>query len=200
MNLPNKITLSRICLLPIIIFFYLTNLFGPTGKLIALILFVLATFTDFLDGYIARKYNLVTDFGKFLDPIADKILSTTGLVLLIADSNPILPVPYGIIFIFVMMLRDYIVTGLRQMAQTKGVIIAAGMLGKIKANLIYVMLILGLLISYLNNLTAISAQVIDTCMIAFYVLSAITAFFIILSGLVYLVKNFSILVEKESKK
>ncbi len=199
MNLPNKITILRICMLPLVIFFYLTNLLGATGKLIALILFVFAIFTDMLDGYIARKYHLVTDFGKFLDPIADKILASTGLVLLIADSTPILPVPYGIIFIFIMLFRDYIVTGLRQMGQIKGVIIAADMLGKVKANLIYATLILGFLLAYFNNLHGLSAEFINITTNVFYVLSVITVFFIILSGISYLKNNSHVLSEKQPK-
>lgn len=197
MNLPNKITILRICLLPLVIFFYLAEFLGATGKLIALILFVVAILTDMLDGQIARRRNLVTDLGKFLDPIADKILASTGLVLLIADNNPIIPVPYGIIFIFIMLLRDYIVTGLRQMGQIKGVIIAADMLGKIKANLIYATLILGFVIAYLKNLQTLSTEVLSITTTVFYVLAGITVFFIILSGLAYLKNNFHVLSDKK---
>ena len=119
-NLPNKITITRIALIPFIIFFYLTNLF-TASKIVALTLFVFALFTDFLDGYIARKYNLVTNFGKFLDPIADKLIAVTG-VLLILTSN-VINVQFGIIVAFTMVARDTIVDFLRIVASQKNVVI-----------------------------------------------------------------------------
>ena len=83
MNLPNKISVARILLIPVFVFFYLAD-FVPYGKLIAALVFALACFTDFLDGYIARSRNLVTNLGKFLDSIADKVLVMAGLILLVA--------------------------------------------------------------------------------------------------------------------
>ena len=131
-NLPNNITIVRILLIPFILFFYLANFFdNGVGKLVALILFIIAAYSDMLDGYIARKYNLVSDLGKFLDPIADKIMASTGLLLIVVDG--IIPNPYGVILYVVMLLRDYIVTGLRQMGQMKGCIIAADFWAKIKS-------------------------------------------------------------------
>ena len=128
-NLPNKITITRIALIPFIIFFYLTNLF-TASKIVALTLFVFALFTDFLDGYIARKYNLVTNFGKFLDPIADKLIAVTG-VLLILTSN-VINVKFGIIVAFTMVARDTIVDFLRIVASQKNVVISADFWGKLK--------------------------------------------------------------------
>ena len=93
MNLPNKITLCRLLLIPVIIFFYLADSFIPAGKLIATIIFAIAIFTDFLDGYFARKLNMVTTLGKFLDNIADKMLVLSCLVLLICDGTIL--APYG---------------------------------------------------------------------------------------------------------
>ena len=132
MNIPNKITLVRIFLMPLFILFSLLTF--PYSKFIALFIFIVAAVSDCLDGYIARKYNLVTDSGKFLDPIADKLLATTGLVMLIVGENSIIPMPYGIVVMFVMILRDYEVTGLRQIGQLKGRIIAADKVAKVKAN------------------------------------------------------------------
>ena len=85
MNLPNKLSLTRLIIAPIMIFFYLAN-FIPYGKFIACGLFIIGAITDFLDGKIARKYNLITNLGKFLDPIADKLLVTSALVLVACDA------------------------------------------------------------------------------------------------------------------
>jgi len=84
MNLPNKLSLLRIFLIPVMLFFYLAD-FVPYGKVIALAVFIIAAFTDFLDGKIARKHNLVTNLGKLLDPIADKLLVMSGLLLVVID-------------------------------------------------------------------------------------------------------------------
>lgn len=194
MNVPNKITLIRVILMPIFIFLYLAD-FIPFNKIIALFIFIVACFSDLLDGYIARKYNLVTDFGKFLDPIADKLLSNTGLIVLMMDN--IIPNPFGIIFLFVMLLRDYLITGLRQLAQTKGVIIAADKWGKIKTIFIFISLVMGLTLSILleYNLNELFMQIFT---ISFYVIVGIAVFLIIFSGTNYLIKNAKVF--KEEKK
>ena len=144
MNLPNKLTMLRIYMTILIIVillfpFYLVNIEFPmwTWKfkeimeidsryIISGILFILASFTDFLDGYIARKRNIVTDFGKFADAIADKVLVNSVLIILSVQGmiSPIVPV--AIIF------RDIVVDAIRMMAANKGVVIAAGKSGKLK--------------------------------------------------------------------
>ncbi len=132
MNLPNKITVARILLIPIMIiipFFELnTILMGnlTVGNLIVLMIFLIASFTDFLDGYLARKHNLVTTFGKFLDPIADKLLVLSALIMLVEQG--IIP---GWIPIII-AAREFIVSGIRMIASGEGNVIAASMLGKIK--------------------------------------------------------------------
>ena len=197
MNLPNKISLGRIIAMPLFLLFFLLDFTG--AKFIALGIFVVAIFSDFLDGYIARKYNLVTNLGKFLDTIADKILATTGVILLIVGDSAIIPHPYGAIFMFIMILRDYAVTALRQTAQLKNIIIPADMLGKIKANFIYATLIYGLLIASLNDFSVVaSSAFMKYFTIIFYVLVGVTTFFIILSGVMYLVRHFDVF--KEEKK
>ena len=100
-NLPNRITITRILLMPVFIALFLVSF--PGSKFVALGIFLIAAISDALDGYIARKYSLVTDLGKFLDPIADKLLATTGLIMLITGANPIIPMPYGIIVMFVII-------------------------------------------------------------------------------------------------
>ena len=132
MNLPNKITVVRIVLIPFIVFFYLSTSFIACGKLIAAGLFAVACLTDFLDGYLARKLNLVTTLGKFLDSIADKMLVLGAFALVVAD-NTILA-PYGVIAFVIVIFRELIISALRQMAASKNVVIAADMWGKVKAN------------------------------------------------------------------
>ena len=125
MNLPNKITIFRVLMIPVFVFFLLFEDL-PGFNFIALGVFIVASFSDFLDGHIARKYNLVTTFGKFMDPLADKILVCTALIILI-EFNKIPAVVVAII-----MARDFIISGFRTIAADKGVVIAAGWTGKVK--------------------------------------------------------------------
>lgn len=197
MNIPNKISLTRIFLMPLFILFSLLTF--PYSKFIALFIFVLAAVSDAIDGYIARKYNLVTDLGKFLDPIADKLLATTGLIILIVGENPIIPMPYGIVVIFIMLLRDYEVTGLRQIGQLKGRIIAADKVAKIKANFLYATLVYGLLISALRDLSSVNGtEFLKYFTFVFYIFVGITTCLIAISGTVYLINNFSVFKEEKS--
>ena len=125
MNLPNKLTMLRILMIPVFMFFVeMENI--PYHMLWAFIIFVLASLTDLLDGRIARKYNLITDFGKFMDPLADKILVTSAMVYFI---------PLGLAPAWVVILiltREFLVTSLRLIASTKGIVIAADKWGKYK--------------------------------------------------------------------
>lgn len=202
MNVPNKISITRICLMPVFILFFLLPY--TWSKFLALGIFILAAISDCIDGYIARKYNLVTDLGKFLDPIADKLLATTGLIMLIVGSEPIIPMPYGIIVMFIMILRDYEVTGIRQIGQLKGVIIAADKVAKIKANFLYATLVYGLLISCLRTINVVnSSDFLTYFTFVFYIFVGITTALIIISGLVYLINNISVFKEEantENKK
>ena len=157
-NLPNRLTLFRICLVPLIALIYLFPYaqFGievaeldfdfvslRITNIIVLILFTASSFTDFLDGHIARKYHLVTSFGKFLDQIEEKLLVNTMFVLFAANGAA------AVVPVMVMIWRDTIVDGLRMNAGEKGIVVAAGMLGKVKtvAQMITIIVIL------LNNLT-----------------------------------------------
>jgi len=126
MNLPNKLTLLRICLIPLCLLLWALGLPIP-----AAITFAVAAITDFFDGYIARKQNIVTVFGKFADPVADKVLVLTAMVFLCADGR----LPAWAVSI--VAARELLVDGLRLVAAGKGNVIAAGWLGKIKTNLQY---------------------------------------------------------------
>jgi len=199
MNLPNKITLSRIILLPA--FLAVGLIMFPGNYFVAAGLFILLAVTDFLDGYIARKNNIVTNLGKFLDPIADKLLCTTALLLMIIGETPIIPNPYGIICVFIILLRDYAVTGLRQIAQLKGVIIPADKLGKIKANFQYVMTVLGFVVAGLKAIENISDSiVVDVFNYIFYALVGVTTLIVLISGILYLVKNRSVFAEEKKEE
>ena len=133
MNLPNKLTVLRIILIPVFVAtYYVTAI--PYNYLISAIVFVLAASTDFLDGYIARKYNLVTDLGKFLDPIADKVLVAAALIVMLVVPNggsAILPA-YAAIFVAVILARELIISGFRMVAASKGMVLAADKVGKVK--------------------------------------------------------------------
>ena len=135
MNLPNRLTIMRIIAIPFFIFFLMTD-FVPFSKWIAFALFIIASLTDLLDGYIARKYNLVSDFGKFADPLADKLLVCSALICLLAIDR------VHFIIVLVIISRDFIISGFRLVAASKGVVIAADMSGKIKTTLQMVMILM----------------------------------------------------------
>ena len=153
MNLANKLTLLRVILIPFfIVCFYIPNLVFnvvnlndyqiPFANILALIIFLVAAITDFIDGYIARKYNMITDFGKFMDPLADKLLVTAALLMLLENT-----LISGWV-VFVILAREFIVTGFRTIAASKGVVIAAGWLGKIKTVVQFIMISTLLLLNY----------------------------------------------------
>ena len=124
MNTANVLTLIRILLVPVFILFFYLKL--ETAPLVALVVFVIASITDWLDGLIARKYDLITDFGKFMDPIADKLLVLAGIIMLMSVDK-VSPV-----IAFVLIGREMIMSGFRLVAAAKGKVLAAGVLGKIK--------------------------------------------------------------------
>lgn len=153
MNLPNKLSLMRIFLVPVIAVVYLTAAMSdalqgsiqiasvqlPYSDVIVLLLFAVASFTDYLDGHIARRDHLITSFGKFVDPIADKLLVNTLLVLFAWSSR------ISIVAALLMILRDTIVDGLRMNAAASGKVVAAGYAGKLKTVLQMIMIIVVLL-------------------------------------------------------
>jgi len=146
MNLPNKLTIARVMVVPIFIVLFLLNF-----HLIAFVVFILAALTDLVDGQIARKYNLVSNFGKIMDPLADKILVYSAFCLMV--ENGLIP---GWMLI-VILTREFIVAGMRTVAASEGLVVAAGMSGKIKTVLQMVavpMLLLVPVISWQSWVTA----------------------------------------------
>lgn len=127
MNLPNKLTILRILMIPFFAFFLLTEGgANPVYRYIAAAIFIVASFTDMLDGKIARKYNLITNFGKFMDPLADKLLVCSGLICFTALGQ----LPAWIVIIIIS--REFIISGFRLVASDNGVVIAASYWGKFK--------------------------------------------------------------------
>lgn len=125
MNLPNKLTMFRVILIPFFIIFLLVPI-TPVDKWIALTIFIVASLTDLLDGYIARKYHLVTNFGKFMDPLADKLLVCSALICLIELDR----IPSWMVIIII--AREFVISGFRLIASDNGVVIAASYWGKFK--------------------------------------------------------------------
>ena len=126
MNLPNKLTILRVILIPFFVVFMLFDITGAAAKWIALVIFCVASLTDMLDGKIARKYNLVTNFGKFMDPLADKLLVCTALICLTSMDR------LNVIVVLVIIAREFIISGFRLVASDNGIVIAASYWGKFK--------------------------------------------------------------------
>ena len=124
MNLPNKLTCIRMAMIPFFVLFMYLD--APYARIIALVIFVAASLTDTADGYIARKYNLVTDFGKFMDPLADKLLVCSPMILLVGTDE----LPAWIVIIII--AREFIISGFRLVAADNGIVIAASWWGKVK--------------------------------------------------------------------
>ncbi len=191
MNLPNKLTMLRIFMIPIFVFCLLAN-FIPYHSYIALGVFILASLTDLLDGKIARKKNLVTNFGKFMDPLADKLLVVSALLcLLVVDdgsrmcSNQII----GLIAVLIIVGREFIISGFRLVASDAGIVIAASMWGKFKTATTMIAICFMLVVKELPILK-------DVTMILFWVAVTLT----IVSLTDYLIKNKAVMADAFSKK
>ena len=177
MNLPNKLSIARvICIPAIVVLLYLQD---PACRIAAGILFIIACLTDFLDGRIARKHNLVTDFGKFIDPVADKLLVLTTLIMLIHREM----MPAWVVII--VLCRELSVDGLRMVAVTQGKVIAAGPLGKWKTTCQMVLISLMLILD-LSFQTSWPIMALTGIMVLLTVGSAVD----------YFVRNRSVLAEK----
>ena len=136
MNTPNKLTIARIIMIPFFVAFLMYDITGSADKWIALTLFVVASLTDLLDGYLARKYHLVTNFGKFMDPLADKLLVCSALIALV-DFDKV-----AAWIVIIIIAREFIISGFRLIAADNGVVIAASYWGKFKTVSQMIMIIL----------------------------------------------------------
>ncbi len=177
MNLPNKITMIRIVLIPFFVFFMLTE-FVPYSRYIAAVVFIVASLTDTLDGYLARKYNLVSNFGKFIDPLADKLLVCSALICFAAIPENPMPA-WGVI---VIISREFIISGFRLVASDSGVVIAASWWGKVKTVVQMVMSVL-LIVDF-------QGKIIDMAELALIYLAILLT---VVSLIDYLWKNWKVL-------
>ena len=166
MNLPNKLTLFRVVLIPFFVFFLLAPYFEGYGNYIAVAIFIVASLTDMLDGKIARKYNLVTNFGKFMDPLADKLLVCSALICFIELDR----LPAWIVIIIIG--REFIISGFRLIAAENGVVIAANYWGKFKTVSQMIMIIL--LMLGLGGIFEILTQIFIWLSVALTVISLLT--------------------------
>ena len=180
MNLPNKLTILRVILIPFFVFFMLAPYFEGYGNYIAVAIFIIASFTDFLDGYLARRDNLVTNFGKFMDPLADKLLVCAALICLIETGQ----LPAWVVVIIIS--REFIISGFRLIASDNGVVIAASYWGKFKTVSQMLMVIVLIL-----NIDHIVFAVLGTALM--WIAVALT----VISLVDYIVKNKDVLKDQK---
>lgn len=179
MNLPNKLTIFRVILIPFFVVFLLLDPSNQTYRYIADAIFIIASLTDMLDGKIARKYNLVTNFGKFMDPLADKLLVSAAMICLIATGQ------LAAWIVIVIISREFIISGFRLIASDNGIVIAASYWGKFKT--VFQMLMIIVLIA---NIQMPFFTVLGTILI--YVALVLT----IVSLIDYIVTNKDVLKEQ----
>lgn len=173
MNLPNRLTMLRICFIPVFLVFYLGSVFGyPIDQYVALAIFVLASATDALDGYIARSRGLITNFGKLMDPLADKILVISALTAMVEKAL----LPSWVVITII--ARELLITGFRLLAVEQGIVIAAGIWGKLKT-ITQTVLVVYLLMGLTGGMYSIIANILIVIAVALT----------IISGLEYILKN-----------
>lgn len=165
MNTPNKLTLLRVVMIPFFVVFMLADL-GNWAKWVALAIFVVASATDWLDGYLARKYHLVTNFGKFMDPLADKLLVCSAMICLIELGL----IPSWVVIIIIG--REFVISGFRLIASDNGIVIAANYWGKFKTVCQMVMIIV--LIANLGGIFDVLEQILIYASLALTVISLAT--------------------------
>ncbi len=177
MNLPNKLTIARIVMIPFFVVFMLTGWGGSASKWIALALFIIASLTDLLDGHIARKHNLVTNFGKFMDPLADKLLVCAAMICLVEMGR----IPSWIVIIIIS--REFIISGFRLIASDNGRVIAASYWGKFKTT--FQMIMICLMIADISALSLLTTVIMWVALVL-----------TVVSLIDYLVKNKDVLSEQ----
>ena len=176
MNLPNKLTVMRMILIPFFVFFMLAPYFEGYGNYIATAIFIIASLTDMLDGKIARKYNLVTDFGKFMDPLADKLLVCSAMICLIEKGQ------LAAWIVIIIIAREFIISGFRLVAADNGIVIAASYWGKFQ-----MLMVIVLILNIPNSFFAVLGTVLTYIALALTVVSLID----------YIAKNKNVLKEQK---
>ncbi len=189
MNLPNKLTIGRIILVPLFVAALLIDF--PLNNLAALAIFAIASITDMLDGKIARKQNLITDFGKFADPLADKILVLAALLCFVQNGM------CDCVAVIIVLFREFTVTSIRLIAAAKGNVIAANIWGKVKTVSQIIAIIAVLLMQFILDLSQLTplftAETVAFLTSAFWVIGEvliwISTVFAVISGVIYVVQN-----------
>ena len=177
MNLPNKLTVLRVLMIPFFVVFMLMDITGAADKYIAAAIFIIASLTDLLDGKIARKYNLVTNFGKFMDPLADKLLVGAAMICLVEMHR------LAAWIVIVIISREFIISGFRLIASDNGVVIAASYWGKFKT--VFQMAMIIVLIFDLGGVFAVVETILVWASLILTVISLVD----------YVAKNSSVLKE-----
>lgn len=173
MNLPNKLTMARVIMIPVFLVVLLGSFVPqPLNRYVAVILFMVASFTDYLDGHLARKYNLVTNFGKFMDPLADKLLVAAALISMVELGD------IAAWIVIVIISREFIITGFRLIALEANIVIAASWWGKIKT-----VSQMAMIIVVLSGMGGLLGQIL------IYAAAILT----IISGMDYIIKNINVL-------
>lgn len=226
MNLPNKLTILRILLIPIMMIAYSIDylrinwILYPNlsiANFIVLLIFFIGSMTDFLDGHIARKYNLITNFGKFLDPLADKLLTCSAFIMLMQQNaqNQSLMIrftdkPFAMAsgtyelltwwMVIIILAREFMVTGIRLLAAGQGKVIAASMYGKVKTTVQFITIIF----LFAGGAVTISGSYLNDLVLWYVIIAKIlivaTLAITIFSGYDYLVKNIDVLKDVKKKK
>lgn len=166
MNTPNKLTIARMIIVPFLVIFLLTGWGGEANRYISLTLFVVASVTDWFDGYLARKNNLVTNFGKFMDPLADKLLVCSAMICMIDLKR------LSAWFVIIIIAREFIISGFRLIAAENGIVIAANYWGKFKTASQMIMIIF--LILHFDGIFVILEQIFIWLSLALTIISLIT--------------------------
>lgn len=180
MNLPNKLTIFRVLLIPFFVVFMLAPICPGYANYIAVAIFIVASLTDLLDGKIARKYNLVTNFGKFMDPLADKLLVCSAMICLVATGQ------LAAWIVIIIISREFIISGFRLIASDNGIVIAASYWGKFKTTF-QMLMIIALILNFDNYYFRVFATVLTYVALVLTVVSLID----------YLIKNKSVLKEQK---
>jgi len=180
MTTASKITILRILLIPALMVCMLLDFRG--SDLLALALFIIAGITDWIDGYIARKYNQITNFGRFMDPLADKLLVTSAMLIFVQWGR----IPAWLLM--VVLTREFVISGLRMMAASKGIVIAAGTSGKVKT--LVTLIGLGFMLSTFHDLVLVAGITVDHVVLAAILVTTVY------SGLEYFLRNYRVFGEK----
>lgn len=203
MNLPNKITLTRIFMIPVFVAVFYCGFLSPWCFLASALVFLLAALTDALDGHIARSRHLVTDLGKFLDPIADKVLVSTAFIVLLTVPAAFTVEPFGAyglivagVLVALILARELIVSGFRIIAAGKKLVLAADKLGKIKT--VFQDIAIALLLASMSFMQyGLAGKIIAYIGLACFVVCALMT---VISGVNYLVKNREVLKDKKTEE